>query len=72
MAIKQVISTAMVLRYLDSTKETELKCDASSTELGAALLQEGHPVAYASRALTQTEQGYAQLEKELLAVVFSM
>ncbi len=39
--------------------------------LGAALLQGGQPVAYASRALTPTETIYAQIEKELLAIAFA-
>ena len=47
-----------------------LQCDASQSGLGAALLQNGQPVAYASRALTDTETRYAQIEKELLAIVF--
>ena len=38
--------------------------------LGATLLQEGQPVAYASHLLPETEQRYAEIEKELLAVVF--
>ena len=40
--------------------------------LGTTLMQNNQPIAYASRALTKTEQNYAQIEKELLAVVFGM
>lgn len=35
-------------------------------------MQDGHPVVYASSALTHTEYNYAQIKKELLAVVFGM
>ena len=55
-------------------KQTKLvlQCDASEKGLGASLLQSGRPISYASRALTSTEQNFAQIEKELLAIVFGI
>ncbi|CAB3998096.1 Retrovirus-related Pol poly from transposon [Paramuricea clavata] len=49
-----------------------LQCNASMNGLGACLLQNNQPVAYASRSLTPTEMQYAQIEKEMLVIVFGM
>ena len=70
--VKNVLTKAPVLKFFDSQKRTVLQCDASLGGLGACLLQDGHPVAYASRALTATEINYAQIEKELLSIVFGV
>ena len=51
-----------VLAYFDPQKDVVLQCDASQKGLGAALLQEQHPISYASRCMTSAEQNYAQIE----------
>ena len=60
-----------VLHYYNVIKEVIIECDSSDVGLGAVITQEGYPIAYASRALTQTERNYAQIEKECLAIVFA-
>ena len=47
-----------------------IQVDASQVGLGAALLQNGKPIAFASKALTKTECQYANIEREMLAAVF--
>ncbi|KAL5488848.1 hypothetical protein EMCRGX_G017861 [Ephydatia muelleri] len=69
--VKKLLSTAPVLAFYDVKQPVTVSCDASQTGLGAVLLQQERPVAYISRALSDTEQRYAQIEKELLAVVFA-
>ena len=69
--LKEYISQAPVLKFFDPSKPVTLSVDASKSGLGAACLQDGYPVAYASRALTEAETRYAQIEKELLAASFA-
>ena len=69
-SVKTLISTQCTLTYFDPSQPTVVQVDASSRGLGAALLQNGKPVVFASKALTDTEQRYANIERELLAVVF--
>ena len=69
--MRKAVCSTPVLRYYDVHEEVTLQCDASQFGLGAALLQQGQPVAFASRALSPAETRYAQIEKELLAIVFT-
>nr|XP_054752483.1 uncharacterized protein LOC129258054 [Lytechinus pictus] len=58
------------LAYFDVSKPTVLQVDASLQGLGAMLLQDGKAIAFASKALSDAEKRYANIERELLAVVF--
>jgi hypothetical protein len=69
--LKQLLTEAPVLQYYDVNKEVTIQCDASESGLEATLLQEQKPVSFASRALTSAERNYAQIEKELLGIVFA-
>lgn len=68
--LKTLLTEAPVLRYYDPKSPVTLSVDASSEGLGARMLQKGQPVAYSSRSLTKSEKNYAQIEKEMLAIVF--
>ncbi|XP_059060190.1 uncharacterized protein K02A2.6-like [Achroia grisella] len=69
--LKHLISVAPVLALYDVRAPVVVSVDASAVALGAVLLQAGRPVEYASRTLTDTQSRYAQIEKELLAIVFA-
>ena len=71
-AIKQVIMTLPVLIYFKKTKKYTIQCDASKKGLGAVLLQQSKSVMYMSRTLTETEQRYSNIERELLVIVFAL
>ena len=68
--IRKVLTSKPVLKYYDVNKPVKLSVDASQSGLGAVLLQEDQPIAYASKSLTECQKGYAQIEKETLAIVF--
>lgn len=69
--LKHVCTEAPVLAFYDGNKELTIQCDASSFAVGGVLLQDGQPIAYTSRAMTTTESRYAQIEKEMLAILHS-
>lgn len=69
-AINDAISAETTLAYYDPTEEVTLQADASTTGLGATSLRDGKPIAFANKALTDTESRYANIERELLTVVY--
>ena len=69
--INDLIIKEPLLKFYDLSKEVTIQADASEKGLGATLMQQGQPVAYASRTLSVTERNYAQIEKECLAILFA-
>lgn len=68
--LKDLVSSAPVLKYYDVSKPVRLSVDASSTGLDAVLLKGNQRVAYASKSLTIAQQRYAQIETEMLVIIF--
>ena len=75
--LKSKLTTAPVLAYPRFDRDFTLETDASIQGLGAVLSQVQddsrlHPVAYASRALSESEKNYSVTELETLAVVWAL
>ena len=48
------------------------RVDNSQNGLGAALLQSGQPIEFASRSFSHSERKWAQIKKEALAVLYGL
>ena len=62
--LKQWIYSTLLkttLAYFDCRKPVVIQTDASQYCLGAALLQDGRPIAFASKTITDTETRYANM-----------
>jgi hypothetical protein len=71
-ALRQHLTTTLVLAQPDSSKPFDAYCDASGTGLGCILMQDNRVIAYASRALRPHEQNYPTHDLELAAVVHAL
>ena len=75
--IKSLIAKAnnTPLRYYDRNLSVTVQADASLRGLGACLIQkhnrENQPIAFASKSLMDAETRYANIERELLAIIFA-
>lgn len=67
--LRQYLTKATVLAFFNPKKPFILSVDASQLGVGAVLVQDGRPIAFSSQSLTEAQQNYAQIEKEMLAIV---
>ena len=75
--LKSRLASSEVLVHYDPSLPLRLNCDASAYGVGAVLSHKypdgsDRPIAYASRTLSKSEQNYAQIEKEGLALIYGV
>ncbi len=74
---KQLLLGSTVLVHYDGNRPLKLACDASPYGVGAVISHimdngEEHPIAFASRTLTEIEKKYAQIEREALSIIYGV
>ena len=67
--IKKVIAKETSLAYPNYNARFGIHIDASQTQLGAVISQDGRSIAFYSRKLNPAQTRYTTTEKELLSIV---
>jgi hypothetical protein len=70
--LRTLLTSAPILAQPDIEKVFDVYCDASGTDLGCVLMQEGRVIAYASHQLQKHEVNYPTHDLELAAVVHAL
>jgi len=68
-AMKKIISRETLLTYPNFNLPFEIHTDASHSQLGAVISQQGRPIAFYSRKLNPAQTRYTTTERELLSIV---
>jgi len=67
--LKGILMKALVLKLPDFDEDFEIHSDASDFAIGGVLMQEGRPVAFESKKLSEMERRWPTHEKEMWAVI---
>ena len=67
--MKKIIARETLLAYPNFSKPFEIHTDASHTQLGGVISQDGKPIAFYSRKLLPAQTRYTTTERELLSIV---
>jgi hypothetical protein len=70
--IKQAIGRELLLAYPDFNAPFQIHTDASKTQIGAVMSQNGKPIAFHSKKMNSAQQNYAVTKKELLSIVATL
>jgi hypothetical protein len=67
--LKGILVKAPLLKLRDFDKDFEIQSDAFDFVIGGVIVQDGRPVAFESKKLSETERRWPTHEKEMLAVI---
>ena len=71
-ATKALMASNYINKYSDYAKIFNIYTDASDYQFGTTIIQEGEPIVYYSKKLTNTQHTYTTTEKESLAIVMCL
>ena len=70
--LKKHLTNPPVMCYPDFEQPFQVQCDACDSGIASILSQNGRVISYASRTLQKHEKNYSTIEKECLAVIWSI
>jgi hypothetical protein len=71
-ALKVALTSTPVLALPNFSKTFEIETNASAIGVGVVLMQDGHPLAFLSKALGPRNRGLSTYEKECLAILLAV
>jgi hypothetical protein len=67
--LKGILLKVLVLKLPNFHKDFEIHSDVSNFAIGRVLMQEGRPMAFKSKKLSETERRWPTHEKEMWAII---